>query len=217
MRILYGSQNFGYDVDNSDIDYVDILVPSLDDLIQRRKLYGQVKTDTGIIKQYDIRCFNNIANGESFSDGQILFSKQYYDCHKLDKLLEMRGEILVANQWRMFKANYSVINRSLVENTAKSLTRAYTFLELLKRVLLFGSNVQSLYNSKTKGFRLKAISMYENNSIEEIEEIKKALRSELSELENQYVAYEGKVDHRTIEEVGRVVRSIIKEGIVSES
>lgn len=222
MRILYGSQNFGYDISESDIDYVDILVPSLDDLIYRRKLYGQVRTDTGIIKQYDVRCFNNIANGESFSDAQILFSKQYSDdCSELSQLLDIRGKILVANKWGLFKKSCSVINNSLRENTSKGLTRAYVFIELLKRVLEQDRDIQSFYVDGAKSFRLRVIELYssigdlDTSSYRTLDRLKSKLCRDTGILEEQFRKFDGSTDADTINEVYNIVSDIIKKGIVS--
>ena len=60
--MLYGSQNFGYDTELSDKDYLQFILPTWDNIVNNKLISYETKSniDNGIIKVKDIRLIINV-------------------------------------------------------------------------------------------------------------------------------------------------------------
>lgn len=107
LRSLYGSQNYNLDTDESDKDYKEAIVPSINNLILDKKPYAKVKeTSNGLIEVKDIRNTFTAFKKMSIVDLEMLFSKETYVNEKykeeINRLFEMREEIVKANPYRLY-------------------------------------------------------------------------------------------------------------------
>lgn len=64
---LYGSQNYGLDDDNSDIDCRAIVIPTLEQIIKRETISQVVKFDNGECDVKDLITYNNVIKKGNFS------------------------------------------------------------------------------------------------------------------------------------------------------
>ena len=138
-KILYGSQNFGYNIDSSDEDWMYIHVPSLEDIVINKE-YRKEKTEENgtVIKHKDIRYLIHALDKGNFNDLQILFSKKSIDNDILDWFIKNRYELLSTNLKRMYSSNkgyiLSCIQKYNSTKDYKDYIRALCFYQLLIKV-----------------------------------------------------------------------------------
>lgn len=143
MRILYGSQNFGYDTPDSDKDYMEIVFPTLEDIVRGRTSNRETKQlDGSIVKVKDIRLLPKMLLKGNFNDLQILYSKEYEDCKGLEWFIENRERIVRYSPSRLVWTNAGYIKQCIKYGTyhlgklvGKDYARAICFTHLIERAL----------------------------------------------------------------------------------
>jgi predicted nucleotidyltransferase len=118
---LFGSQNYGLDDSNSDIDCVIVTMPSLDDLIGGKpdvKTLTQVEfssdsSDDGLVKLMDIRDFAKQLSKGSFVNLESLFSDYVIVDDSFRDFYNVRKEIYDRYLWNYQNAVYGAIRNIL--------------------------------------------------------------------------------------------------------
>lgn len=145
MYILYGSQNFGYDKPDSDTDWMQVIIPSWNDIVHNKcVITTRHNPDGGITKVVDIRKYSSMLKGGDFSSIQTLYAKQYAyesDAIAIDWFISHREEIIRADLYRLYYSNKNHIlsdldiRRGCLKINSKVVTRAHTFAQLLGKLL----------------------------------------------------------------------------------
>lgn len=161
MKVLYGSQNFGYDSPTSDKDWVEFVYPTWDNILNNTLVNKELKnTDGSITKVKDIRLIPKMLMKLNFSDLQILYSVERYGCEDLQWLFDNRDRIVKHDLWQAFKTNSGMIKAQLKEDTNKSVIRAYAYTILLTR--LINIDEFNLYNERLKNATQKINNVTRN-------------------------------------------------------
>lgn len=102
---IYGSQNYGLDNENSDIDTKTTIIPTIDDLIKGKETSKTVETKYGQDDQKDVRVMFeqlkkcNLSYLEILLDNLPLVNLAYRD--EYDNLIKMRDRILLRDLTRL--------------------------------------------------------------------------------------------------------------------
>lgn len=157
MKILFGSQNFGFDIEGSDKDYVQIVYPTVSDLcLPIPKSKEDKQEDGSIIKSIDIRKLPDLALKSNLDFIQLLYSTEVV-CDKGDPLrvyLETNKEkISSINIPRLYKSVVGNVNSRMNKGNTKDLVHCLFSLDLL---IQFHDNVLSgigsIFESSRDGF-----------------------------------------------------------------
>lgn len=178
MRILYGSQNFGYDKPDSDVDYMDIVYPSWNDIMNNKGISTTIHNKDGSqIKVMDIRKVPSGLRKCDFSFLQILYSKQYIDCEDLRWFIENREYIARANVFSAYRSNSKHI-KNMFQNKVdvKNVVRSLVFHDLLVR-LLNPSVKFEMYDRSKYDYRIWAENVNQDRLNKEAENILKSLEN----------------------------------------
>lgn len=77
MKFLFGSQNFGLDIPESDKDYVEFVYPSMGDLCKQIPSAKELKNENGsITKRIDVRSIPSLFYKSNLDTLQLLYSKE---------------------------------------------------------------------------------------------------------------------------------------------
>lgn len=155
MIFLYGSQNFGYDLEESNVDYMQFIIPQWDDIVHGKMESTQIKNGNNITKVNDIRKISSMIQKPNFSNLQWMWGDPVDDCSLLDWFIEHRNDLMYCNVPYLCKSSLGMIRSNIALNTAKGLTRAFVYKELLMDVCSSGfSGIK--YDDKFKTFRRTA-------------------------------------------------------------
>ena len=137
MRILYGSQNFGYDIENSDRDYAEIVIPKWQDLFDKKLLNKTICNEDGsTLKQIDIRTLPQLFSGQNLADLQLLYSKEYVDIGIFKWFVDRKERIIKNNLYQFYVSNRRSAEQYLSkEISPKNVTRIYIIFKALQRLL----------------------------------------------------------------------------------
>lgn len=116
--ILRGSQNYGLDLENSDIDTICIIVPTFNEMAQNKELttyeYIDPETENHILFK-DVRLYVDCLRKQGISFVETLFTKYYIinDRYKgpWSMLTRFKEEISFYNPERAVNAAYGVFNK----------------------------------------------------------------------------------------------------------
>lgn len=125
VATLYGSQNYKIDSINSVLDRKVLVVPTIEDLINNRKLNKEYEDSRGQIKTVDIRTWVNSLIKGSFSDWEVLVTKYSVtdlSCKEFDVIYSMQREIVTINPIKSLKSILRNFN-SYVDLTFKELQK----------------------------------------------------------------------------------------------
>ena len=137
MRILYGSQNFRYDIENSDRDYAEIVIPKWQDLFDKKLLNKTICNEDGsTLKQIDIRTLPQLFSGQNLADLQLLYSKEYVDIGIFKWFVDRKEKIIKSNSYQFYVSNRRSAEQCLSkEISPKNVARVYTIFKALQRLL----------------------------------------------------------------------------------
>lgn len=136
MKLLYGSQNFGYDTPQSDRDWLQFMYPRWIDIVRNNQVSMETHNlDGSITKIKDIRLIPKMIEKANFSDLQFLYAQETYGCDDLKWFFENRDRLVRANLSQMYNTNRGYIISCINRRTRKDMVRALCFLELIKRAL----------------------------------------------------------------------------------
>lgn len=152
MKLLYGSQNFGYDIDNSDKDWLEIVYPSWQDILNNKLINKEIKNEDGsVTKVKDIRCLIKMIEKCNFNDLQVLYSQEMYECEDLKWFIEHREEIVKHNLRQLYFTNRGYVVSCLMSGNSKDMIRAYCFMQLIERA--FSGEVMNLCDKSLRDLR----------------------------------------------------------------
>lgn len=175
LRVLFGSQNFGYDLEDSDRDHAEVVFPTLHDIMNNRLISCERKeTDDSITKVIDIRKFCSLLHKSNFSDLQILYSKEVENKDDFKWFFDNREAIIRHNLPNIFNSNAGYVSKQLLfytqSNDYKFLLRAKASTDLL--VKLLNSSSFDMYNPKLRELRRLKTPIMEIDLVKTLEEIK---------------------------------------------
>lgn len=207
MKLLYGSQNFGYNKPESDKDWIEFIYPSWTDIISG-KMVSREDIQSGIhTKVYDIRRIRGIIIDSHFSQLQFLYSIEKYSCEDLNWFISNRDRICKSHKFNCYIHNANNMLRDLrINPNPKNLTRAYVFKTLLERVLDENSEFE-VYVPDSLAFRMESESMSEQERLS----LSDRLRQDLIKLESRYEPYRNVVDTELLELADQELIRLLKE------
>lgn len=136
MKLLYGSQNFGYDTPQSDKDWLAFVYPTWQDIINHTMISKEIKNKDGsITKVKDIRLIIKMIEKANFNDLQFLYAQESYACEDLKWFYANRNLLIRANLRQLFYTNKGYIMSCLKSGTRKDIIRAWCFTTLIGRAL----------------------------------------------------------------------------------
>lgn len=133
MKLLFGSQNFGYDISTSDKDYLEFVYPTMDDIINNKMTsYEKYNEDGSITKVKDIRLIYQMIHKQNFNDLQFLFSIETHDCEDLQWFFDNRDRLIRYNKLQMLQTNLGFILSENRKGDLKSKLRVMCFSRLIE-------------------------------------------------------------------------------------
>lgn len=202
MRLLYGSQNFGYDTPQSDKDWLEFVYPTWQDIVSNNMINKEKKNEDGsVTKVKDIRLIIKMIEKANFNDLQILYSQETYECDDLRWFYDNRNLIIRANLRQLFYTNKGYILSCLKGGTRKDLIRAWCFMILIARAF------------DVKYFKLKVEDLGAYRLDEEKPIDIELIHSELARYEN--VADKLENDEGLLEKVRLEVERLLKTKLMS--
>ena len=197
MKVLYGSQNFGYAVKGSDKDYMQFVYPTWEDILKNNVISKEVKNGDGsVTKVKDIRLIPKMIEKGNFNDLQFLYSKEVTNDDEFRWLFENRDRLVKANKLSCFRSNKGYIISCLKSGTRKDMVRALCFSELINRVLALGE-----FNLEVKG-----LSKYREDESLEISADK--IKGDLDYFE--YIAEKWGKDTEILDELNCFILKLLK-------
>lgn len=125
VATLYGSQNYKMDSANSDLDRKVLVIPTLENLINNKKLNKEYEDSKGQLKVIDIRNWINSLIKGSFSDWEILmteYSITDLSCKGFNAIYPMKCRIVTINPIKSIKSIYGIFS-SYADLTFKELQK----------------------------------------------------------------------------------------------
>lgn len=213
MKLLYGSQNFGYDLPDSDKDWFEIVYPTWDDIVSLKvKSVEHIETNNEHTKIKDIRLLPTLLESANFSWTQILYSKLYIDCEDLQWFINNRDRITRYNIYKSYKSNSGFIISKLTKSSdTKTLTRCYAFRLLLTR-LLDTNNEFDLCNHQTRNFRLWVDKLNDKQRDGLAGDIIKETKS----LEESFLKFSDTKDTEIIDSMNVEIKRLLKTKLLEE-
>lgn len=200
VKILYGSQNFGYDTPNSDTDWMYIHIPTYKDILLNKEIAGDTIEKDFIVKNKDIRSFRKLLIKSNFQDLQILFSKVTFNIDIIKWFIDNRYDLLYINLNKMYESNKGFVIQELnnYEQTKeiKHYLRALSTLGLLKKIK--DKNIQDFCDPSLRQIR------FDNKPTLSID----AIKEEINELEPYFVS---DLNEKLIDEVDHQIILILKK------
>lgn len=134
MKILYGSQNFGYENESSDKDWLSFIYPTWEDIVTNSmKSVEHQNEDGSVTKIKDIRLIIKMIEKSNFNDLQMLYSQEYFDCKDLSWFIEFRDVLVKHNLRQLYYSNRGYALSCLKKGTQKDLVRAIAFKNMIER------------------------------------------------------------------------------------
>lgn len=176
IKMLYGSQNFGYNDINSDKDYLQFVIPSWNNILKNELVSKEYKNSDGsITKIKDIRLIPKMIEKANFNDLQFLYAKEQEGTEILKWFYLNKDLLIKANLRQCYYSNCGFILGQLRELTSKNLIRAYTHYQLLKQLHENKKRIV-FYNENLQSFREEIEKM----TIEEKEKLKMHILNEIN-------------------------------------
>ena len=203
MKLLYGSQNFGYDTPESDKDWLEFVYPTWEDIVSNNMKNKERKNEDGsVTKVKDIRLIIKMVEKSNFNDLQVLYSQEMYGCEDLKWFIDNRDALVKHNLHQLFYTNKGYILSCLKSGTQKDLVRALAFTNMI--VKAFNENEFVMREPKFSKIR-------EANS-QEFNECKEYIYKKLSEYEG--FAYALDKDNTIIDMARLEVERLLKNHLI---
>ena len=139
MRFLYGSQNFGYNTEKSDKDWLEITYPTWEDILYNRcDTVEHLQDDGSHLVMRDIRRQLKVMKSGNINGFQSLFSQETQgDISDWTFFFNNRQRIVRMNLPRVYVSNKGCIISMLKDTSnGKNIARAYVFYKLLERLVV---------------------------------------------------------------------------------
>lgn len=203
MKLLYGSQNFGYDTPESDKDWLEFVYPTWEDIVSNNMKNKERKNEDGsVTKVKDIRLIIKMVEKSNFNDLQVLYSQEMYGCEDLKWFIDNRDALVKHNLHQLFYTNKGYILSCLKSGTQKDLVRALAFTNMI--IKAFNENEFVMREPKFSKIR-------EANS-QEFNECKEYIYKKLSEYEG--FAYALDKDNTIIDMARLEVERLLKNHLI---
>lgn len=203
MKLLYGSQNFGYDTPESDKDWLEFVYPTWEDIVSNNMKNKERKNEDGsVTKVKDIRLVIKMIEKSNFNDLQVLYSQEMYGCEDLKWFIDNRDALVKHDLHQLFYTNRGYILSCLKSGTQKDLVRALAFTNMI--VKAFNENEFVMREPKFSKIR-------EANS-QEFNECKEYIYKKLSEYEGY--AYALDKDNTIIDMARLEVKRLLKNHLI---
>jgi hypothetical protein len=209
MKLLYGSQNFGYDTEKSDKDWFEVVIPTWNDIISMKSISKEIEnTDGSLTKVCDIRNFGKILLSGNMNDLQLLYSKCRVSDEEYVWFFNNRERIIRASRNKAFNSNLGMAYSNSKKLTPKNSLRIRIAYEILTRLLdndkEFSVNIGW---SRIERYRLEqmnefGLSNYNDFWIENIESLK-----------SEFEQFKEDVDLKN--EIDFVIISILKSNLLN--
>lgn len=138
---LFGSQNYGLDDSNSDVDCVCVVLPTLNNLIDSAPISKEIATDNGKINLVDIRNFAKQLESGSFVNLETLFSRYCIVYDEFKEFHSKRYDIYMSFHSEFKRAVYfctrnaiKKINNAQEDKKCKLIYEALRFGYLYKKI-----------------------------------------------------------------------------------
>lgn len=205
MKLLYGSQNFGYNLADSDRDWLEFVYPTWEQIIKGDMVSKEKHNEDGsITKVKDIRLIAKMIKKANFNDLQFLFAAEMKDCCPLRWFFANRDKLIRYNMWQLYTSNAGYVKSQLKENTPKSIVRAYAFTFYL--TVLLNDCEFELYNSCFSVLR-------RNTNKQNKEELKELISKQIAELEDGYSKYKGIRDEAIEKEMYKEIENLLRNNL----
>ena len=180
--MLYGSQNFGYDTELSDKDYLQFILPTWDNIVNNKLISYETKSniDNGIIKVKDIRLIKSMISKANVNDLQFLFAQEQKNTEILNWFYSHKQELVRINLPYIFKSNQGYIISQLKDISCKSVSRAFATLNILKDI---AEEKEVVFN---KSINKKYIK---ENDIKILEKAAENIKYELNIIQDYFLNY----------------------------
>ena len=210
MKILYGSQNFGYDLPESDRDWMEVIFPTWDDIIHNRCVSATIKnTDGSQTKIRDIRKYVDYIKNGCISDFQTLWAKEYIDANDLKWFIDNRDRIVRYNLHKFYECNMGCIQTMLKNGyNPKDTTRIFVFYSIMYDMLNPNKKF-SIEVPDSRDYRIWVSGMTEDKLKRETDSLVKGARM----LEVEYSRLKGLVDNKLGEEMDLELKRLIQKNI----
>lgn len=205
MKLLYGSQNFGYNLADSDKDWLEFVYPTWEQIIKGDMISKERHNEDGsITKVKDIRLIAKMIKKANFNDLQFLFAAETEDCYSLRWFFANRDKLIRYDMWQLYTSNAGYVKSQLKENTPKSIVRAYAFTFYL--ITLLNSCEFELYNSYFSVLR-------RNTNEKNKDGLKELVNRQITELENEYSKYKGVKDEAIEKEMYKEIEHLLRSNL----
>lgn len=205
IKMLYGSQNFGYNDINSDKDYLQFVIPSWNNILKNELVSKEYKNSDGsITKIKDIRLIPKMIEKANFNDLQFLYAKEQEGTEILKWFYLNKDLLIRANLRQCYYSNCGFILGQLRELTSKNLIRAYAHYQLLKQ---FYENKKKIkfFDETLQSLRIEIEQM--NN--QEKEELKKYILEGINNY-REFFDYQEK-DIKIFPIINKKIKEILKD------
>lgn len=199
MRVIYGSQNFGYDMPSSDKDYAKIIFPTIDDIMNEKSLSTTLHhEDNSQTKLIDIRKFPRLLLKSNFNDLQMLYAQEIENGEAFKWFFDNRDAIVKCDLTSLYVSNVSYIHSCFYRYKSsfeyKELVRARAFTNLL--TLIAEEKPFVMRDPNLQIYRRHHVPVMETDIMQELEEIKDYFRG-------------GYVNFELVEEIKKQTKDIL--------
>ena len=210
MKILYGSQNFGYDLPESDKDWMEIIFPTWDDIIHNKCVsITNTNPDGSQTKVRDIRKYVDYIKNGCISDFQTLWAKEYIGADDLKWFIDNRDRIIRYNLYKFYDCNMGCIHTMLKNGyNPKDTTRIFVFYSLMTDML----NPNKRFNIEvedSREYRLWVSGMNPDKLKRETDSLVRGVRG----LESEYLRFKGMIDTGLGLEMDQELKRLIQKNI----
>lgn len=158
MKILFGSQNFGMDIESSDKDYIQFVWPDVGDLCKPIPKAKESSQDDGsIIKRIDVRTIPDIALKSNLDFIQLLYSAEYDENDDIVSVLRQHErEISEMNIPRLYKSVMGSTYSRMKRGNTKDLVHCLFGMELLHIFHINGfTNMKNIFEVAQRSNRYR--------------------------------------------------------------
>ena len=212
MKILYGSQNFGYENSTSDKDWLEVVYPTLYDIVDNRVINLERRVSGSVVKVKDIRLLLSLIEKPNLTMTQIFFPVYTDSCEDLEWFFAHRNSILYYNPYRCFTSTQGVILGVLRGRnpSPKDIIRSEAYVRILKR-MSERQFIPSFRDETLQEYRLYLDGLEEDGLRTEADRVMCALTALTPKFKPMY----GKLDTKLLECAREEVARLLKERLTS--
>ena len=210
---MFGSQNFGYNDKNSDKDWLELVYPTWEDIVNNRATSKEHIDNNGShTKIYDIRLLRGMIEKCNINSTQIFYSVEQYDYDDMAWFIQNRERIIRATPDKLAHVSAKMIHSMIRAEhpTPKDVVRATAFANLVDKI------INTDYLGTTVDPKLRAYRGY-LSSIEHTDEYYKiisTLKARSDKLLIESEKYESRRDYEIINQVHNEITRLVKDHLI---